>query len=178
MTCLAEKTIYNLWFCHFTFLDVPVQGHSDLELSLYSNPRRYFKYFARGLCDAQPGVPPNVEYTSSGRRSGHNQLRVFGRKGDILQCAVRHTKLIIQYYNFGCFVRNRRASHPFKLFEMPGGQQRTMYVEVFLKCERNRLLILSNHPEKWIAQLKVSKPNDIAQKMLVFQRRNNFRYSQ
>ena len=99
-------------------------------------------------------------------------------KGDILQCAVRHTKLIIQYYNFGCFVRNRRASHPFKLFEMPGGQQRTMYVEVFLKCERNRLLILSNHPEKWIAQLKVSKPNDIAQKMLVFQRRNNLRCSQ
>ena len=150
MTCLAEKTIYNLWFCHFTFLVVPVQGHSDSELSMFSSPRRYFEYFARGRCEAKPGVPPNVEYTSSGRRSGHNQLRVCGRKR-------RHSAMCSTPYKTTTthiLFRNRRASHPFKLFKMPGGQQRTLCVEVLLKCERNRLLILSNHPEKLIAQLK------------------------
>ena len=160
MTGLAKKTLYNLWFCHFTFLDVPVQGHSDSELSLYSTPRRYFKYFALGLCEAQPEVPPNVEYTSSGRRSGHNQLRVCGRKR-------RHSAMCSTPYKTTTthiLFRNRRASHPFKLFKMPGGQQRTLCVEVLLKGDRNQLVIFSNHPEKWFAQLKVGKPNDIAQK--------------
>ena len=93
MTCLAKKTIYNLWFCHFTFLDVPVQGHSDSVLRagisniLLLDCVRPSLRSLRTLSTLLQGGGADIINSES-----------VAEKGDILQCAVRHTKLQLHIF--------------------------------------------------------------------------------